>query len=227
MRPGHPAEHNIIQRPELARVLAQAIGARQSHVAPTVQEGIQPVIVLEDYSSTQYREKFRHAGGGPQSVSASPAQSPNTIVGLTNPLGSSVDLIVTAWEFTSHDPAGVEDQFWRTGWIAKPFGDFLLGAGVLTVGAVTFYDTDNFSGSDLPVGQIFRGKCDEGIQRVLSTNSVLAGVGPFVRHVVNCGPGVRLHPGHSMATQLSSPVVGVTVFSSQLQWRELPLKPLE
>ena len=40
-------ETNIIQRPELIRSLQQRLGLRQAHIAPVLQEGVQPVIIMD------------------------------------------------------------------------------------------------------------------------------------------------------------------------------------
>jgi hypothetical protein len=47
-RAPHPAEYNLIQRPDLLRRLTQRLGIRQMHVAPALSEGVQTVVVLED-----------------------------------------------------------------------------------------------------------------------------------------------------------------------------------
>lgn len=43
-----PLSENIIQRPELLLQLREALGLRQAHVAPTLNEGIQAVVVVAD-----------------------------------------------------------------------------------------------------------------------------------------------------------------------------------
>jgi hypothetical protein len=44
------AEFNLIQAPELIAKLARAFGMRQAHIAPTLDEGVKAVVVLEDLS---------------------------------------------------------------------------------------------------------------------------------------------------------------------------------
>jgi len=44
-------EVNVIQRPELMLKLAQRLGLRQAHISPTLNEGVQPVVILDDFSS--------------------------------------------------------------------------------------------------------------------------------------------------------------------------------
>ena len=41
---------NVVQAPELLRRLTQRLGMRQAHVAPTLNEGIQAVVILDDIS---------------------------------------------------------------------------------------------------------------------------------------------------------------------------------
>lgn len=41
-------EHNLIQAPDLMMRLQEALGIRQAHIAPTLSEGVQPVVVVHD-----------------------------------------------------------------------------------------------------------------------------------------------------------------------------------
>lgn len=54
-------EANKVQKPELLRSMAQRLGMRQMHVAPTVAPEVQPVIVLEDLSRQAQQTKARFA----------------------------------------------------------------------------------------------------------------------------------------------------------------------
>jgi hypothetical protein len=45
-------DRNVIQSPELLRQLAQRLGLRECHVSPTLNEGVQAVVVLDDVSRT-------------------------------------------------------------------------------------------------------------------------------------------------------------------------------
>lgn len=54
-------EPNIIQRPELLRRLSTRLGIRQAHVAPALNEGVQPVVILDDLSqdpATTYKKAY-------------------------------------------------------------------------------------------------------------------------------------------------------------------------
>lgn len=42
------AEHNLIQNPDIIGRLAKLLGMRQAHVAPTLNEGIQAVVIVDD-----------------------------------------------------------------------------------------------------------------------------------------------------------------------------------
>lgn len=46
-------EHNQIQSPELLARIAKLLGLRQHHVVPTVNEGLQCVVVVEDLSKSE------------------------------------------------------------------------------------------------------------------------------------------------------------------------------
>lgn len=48
-----PREHNQIQSPELLARIAKLLGLRQHHVVPTVNEGLQCVVVVEDLSKSE------------------------------------------------------------------------------------------------------------------------------------------------------------------------------
>ena len=52
------AEHNLIQNPELLSRVAKLLGMRQAHVVPTLNEGVQAVVIVDD---------ARNVGTGPSS----------------------------------------------------------------------------------------------------------------------------------------------------------------
>ena len=52
-------EYNLIQAPELLRRATLALGLRQMHVSPTLNEGLQGVIILADVSKDPSKETRR------------------------------------------------------------------------------------------------------------------------------------------------------------------------
>jgi hypothetical protein len=57
------AERNLIQRPELLLRLARSLGMRQSHVSPTLNEGVQPVIIVDDMTTGTRIDPFQTCMG--------------------------------------------------------------------------------------------------------------------------------------------------------------------
>ena len=53
--PGGRPERNIIQRPEILARLTSLLSLRQAHVAPTLNDGVQSVVVLADISKDTVR----------------------------------------------------------------------------------------------------------------------------------------------------------------------------
>lgn len=68
---GRP-EHNQVQQPELLKRLASALGLRQMHIAPALNEGIQAVVIVED-------------------IRAIPQATPDNFVTCINPVGDTVN----------------------------------------------------------------------------------------------------------------------------------------
>jgi hypothetical protein len=87
--PGHSSggpEFNLIQAPEVLLRLARYLGLRQAHTAPTLNEGVQPVVIIGDVSKAPttavfatYRQKIETITAGAnvfmQAVLANPAGS--------------------------------------------------------------------------------------------------------------------------------------------------------
>lgn len=83
------AEHNLIQAPEINRRLTSRFGLRQGHVASSLGEGIQPVVVVDDLREAKEIIPRQTFLGGFDC-------NPNLVIGdeaycaLENPLGSGV-----------------------------------------------------------------------------------------------------------------------------------------
>lgn len=56
-------EHNLIQAPELLRRLYLRLGLRQAHIAPTLNEGVQPVVILDDVRESPQARDNRYSIG--------------------------------------------------------------------------------------------------------------------------------------------------------------------
>lgn len=55
VRPPAGPEHNLIQRPDITQLLVDRFGVRQAHLTPTLMEGVQPVVLVEDLTSGSLR----------------------------------------------------------------------------------------------------------------------------------------------------------------------------
>lgn len=93
----------MIQAPELIRRLRNSLGLRQAHTAPTLNEGVQPVMVIGDLtrepvgsSSKTYRASFIMIVAGLNVFTAA---------NLLNPLGSGVRLRVLKLELGTNGQA--------------------------------------------------------------------------------------------------------------------------
>jgi hypothetical protein len=97
-------EFNLIQAPEILLRLARAFGMRQAHIAPTLNEGVQAVVIIGDVSADPvtfsigtYRFSTTNIFAGANVFMSSQLQ---------NPIGSKVNLRVHAIQFSSNQ--GVE-----------------------------------------------------------------------------------------------------------------------
>jgi hypothetical protein len=95
-------EHNIIQRPELLRRLQQRMGMRQMHVAPAMNEGVQPVVILDDLTLVPSNVVPTFLGTAYR-IGTAAAYSCNV---LHNPPGSGVIAKIKRWLFTSIGATG-------------------------------------------------------------------------------------------------------------------------
>lgn len=57
VRPPHPPEHNLIQRPDLLRDLRDYLQLKQMHITPALAENIQAVVVLDDLGRRQVPQR--------------------------------------------------------------------------------------------------------------------------------------------------------------------------
>lgn len=80
---------NVIQNPELILRLRRALGLVQAHVTPTLNEGVQPVVILGDVSDVGPVPRDRIATFNGFATGAL-----NGNVFIVNPNGSGVDLVM-------------------------------------------------------------------------------------------------------------------------------------
>lgn len=140
----HPAEHNLIQRPELIRDLASRLGLRQAHVTPTLQEGVQAVVLIDDLTRTPSalgrRASFMLDGQNGTAATAS-------CVGLGNLPTSGVRCRITGLvaSYAFETGGGVLRQIEMV--LVPNFtslangGGIIAGAGSLTAGGAMDLDT--------------------------------------------------------------------------------------
>ncbi|HKW42523.1 MAG TPA: hypothetical protein VJN39_14840 [Gemmatimonadales bacterium] len=97
------AEHNLIQRPDLLARLRVALGMRQMHVAPALNEGVQPVVIVADVSREPTQAAHLGYYGGNASGSPGGAGPQYSAVALVNEATSGVRAriqSVTVWTNT-------------------------------------------------------------------------------------------------------------------------------
>lgn len=86
-------DYNVIQSPELVRRIRNGLGIRQAHTTPTLNEGIQVVVIADDLRDQKGEVHVtRRAAMGGVSITSVAGQFPIGILG--NPLGSGVILRV-------------------------------------------------------------------------------------------------------------------------------------
>jgi hypothetical protein len=79
-------EHNLIQAPELLRRLYQRLGLRQAHIAPTLAQDVQAVVLIDDLRDPGV-SRLKHYGGAVQAVTDA-VNRPGCVI--LNPTGSGV-----------------------------------------------------------------------------------------------------------------------------------------
>lgn len=122
-------EHNIIQAPEVLQRLREKLGVRQAHFLPTLAEGVQAVVILDDVSKVTGKSlPVAHALGLAQ-LGDGATRSASVL--LYNPLDSGVALNVRKVHWTSSIGSGV------------------IGAVSLSI---VFFSADPNTGADFIVG---------------------------------------------------------------------------
>lgn len=95
-KPPHPPEHNLIQRPELIRALANRLGLKQPHVLPAMNEGVQAVVVLDTLPAPQ-ADQARIAARGNIAGGVPDGATLMSCVGVWNRPGSAKVLRLVEW----------------------------------------------------------------------------------------------------------------------------------
>lgn len=170
-------DHNVIQRPELLRLLQQRLGLQQAHVAPTLAEHVQPVVILEDFGRSPANIGLRFGvWTSMQAGAANPAAAwyirPNAgVIGRLHRIVFHSALASGLWNIAfQNTPTGpVMNTFTgdRSG-VCLAQGDLLppdvlarstglaqcrVAGGDKNPGAVTFWEGHYFS-ADPPTGQV-------------------------------------------------------------------------
>lgn len=96
------AEHNLIQAPELIRRLTKRLGLRQPHIAPTLNEGVQSVVVLDDLRDTPEPTVTEFIGA----ISGTSDLNTGPVVGILNPVGSGILVRLLRALWSSNDYTG-------------------------------------------------------------------------------------------------------------------------
>lgn len=104
----HPPEHNLIQRPDLLRALANRMGMKQAHVTPALNEGVQAVVVIDSLPAPQ-ADSARVAARGNVSGSTGDAATLMSCVGVWNRPGSLYTLNLLDWRGYTEGIAAVRE----------------------------------------------------------------------------------------------------------------------
>lgn len=98
-------EHNKVQAPELLRRLTRLLGLRQMHVAPSLTEGVTPVVVLGDVSERP-SEHLAERIYGFSVFAITDATNTRAGIYLVNPPGTPVDVELHRLAFYATTTAG-------------------------------------------------------------------------------------------------------------------------
>jgi hypothetical protein len=119
------AEHNLIQAPEILKRLADRFGMKQAHILPTLNEGVQAVVILDDVTIRQKpgQQRLAFCATG----TTGDALTLATAVGIENPVGSGKVVIIEQVSVTRFGFA-VSGSVWA-GYIPSATIPAGLGAG--------------------------------------------------------------------------------------------------
>lgn len=87
-RQPHPPEHNIIQRPQLMKRVADFLGMRQAHILPTLNEGVTACLIIGDTSDERSKLIRSYAAAG--EASGGDGLTKTSCLVLLNPASSGV-----------------------------------------------------------------------------------------------------------------------------------------
>lgn len=85
------AEHNLIQSPEIVRRLTSRFKLRQGHVAPVLNEGVQPIVIVDDLREAKEFAPLHTFSGtvlAPGDVTTVPTR--DGVAMIVNPVASGV-----------------------------------------------------------------------------------------------------------------------------------------
>lgn len=92
-------EYNLIQAPEKIQRLSKLFGIRQAHVTPTLNEGVQAVVLLDDVRDDKVNVPSRTFAGRLDPIAAGDGAGLVPYIYLENPLGSGVTVLLRRWWF--------------------------------------------------------------------------------------------------------------------------------
>lgn len=199
VRASHSPEFNLIQQPELVRLLAQVAGLRQSHITPALSDTVVPVIVVADASASQARENLKFASYAQGGI-AGGGGALKPCFGVWNPPDSQINVRVIHWRAQIEDTAAAVNLTLTTAPQQVTDLATLAGGGALASGPGMYHDTnlDNtrctfFWGTSTTLATVRRWTQD----------FQLAGTSPTIQHTLN-DDHIIIPPGWAFHLSLNS-----------------------
>jgi len=219
------AEYNLVQAPELIRRMARRLGIRQQHITPTLNEGVQAIVLLDDMTQQQSETQLYAMGTG--DGTAPDGVSLFSSVGLFNPLGSGIKARVTNIRagYISTLNSAILGQLC----LGRPAAG--LPAGFTSSGgAKGFTDRTQTSAPSMgfTVTQLIRGRAIDALGAgPMAVICQLSPVGPLLGQKWQYPeirlPQLWLAPGDLLVFQTPSILVGDILSPCSFQWYEEPL----
>lgn len=224
-------EHNVIQAPELVRRLQQFLGMRQSHVAPTLSDGVQPVIILGDVSG-------RREIGGWVSMSGQTSLGNGALLfstaELLNPSGSGVKMRVKQVSLTHGPTGGGVNGAWAM--LVGPFaggGGFSANLGAMEDGSLSPVSLPTWQPNDTrfwpkflqPTGTMLVGNANvfDPSSRLIDQFFTIDSNPP--QEIIRTYENLTLYPAQCLILQATTSIAAVGRFSVRMEWLEEPVTP--
>lgn len=231
-----PTEPNIIQRPELVRQLQRFLGLRQAHVAPALNEGVQPVVVLGDLSQKPVREI-----GGYCSAEGNTSLGDGTAGGFSaaifdNPSNSGVKGIVCWYQLEGIGQSGTPQNTAMGFTFGLPVVFPMLLAPNNSGGPWWDGDPTHFTGTSIQGGlpqnqgrpkcSLYVGKAVNGIigfVHVQRINDVAGDRLYRYEPAAIAPPGLVVYPGEQLEWNILNNAAASGTFEINAVWFEEPL----